>query len=155
MSDDHELAERLYGSADSIRRAYVPTLRASIDRLADREGLDEVAKMAHLDAWGQAFHDAGVDPSTGAGVHSWVAHYVARPADEATQQAWEEESRRNVRLQYGADGEQRMAKVREFVKARPALSDALHRSGAGSSWNVLGPLVERAHSLRVTPRKRK
>lgn len=153
-TSDLEMAEAMYGSLDSIKKVYAPSLGDSMGRLQDVTGMDAEQADAHLTEVAVAFHDADLNHVEASGLHSLMVRYYAKPPDQETVDQWTVEARRELRTRFGDDAPRRLKAVQDFIAARPALRKQLNQTGVGSHPDFIVKLAEQAYHLRP-PRKRR
>jgi len=151
---DARHTEALFG--ESRIASYSSALSDTVNSLVDHMGATAEQRDAILREHAMSFDDANIPPERAVGLHTLLANYVAIPADDATVDAWAEESRRRTRERYGAaEAERRMQIAKEFIKKRPGLAELLNTTGLGSHPDIVAALVERPDTLRMEPRTSK
>jgi hypothetical protein len=153
MTEPRDVAELLYGSDESLRSDYGPSLVGSTDLLTDLAGWTEEQRDEHLRNATRVFHDAGIRADAASSLHALLAQHVRAPAADETIQQWEVESRRQLRERYRerggiAEANRRMTLVREYLADHPAIAKMLKDSGVGSHPKFVTELADRALDLR-------
>jgi hypothetical protein len=139
-----DAAELLYGSDESLMSDYGPSLTDSTNVLSDAAGWTEQQRADHLREATRVFHDAGIRADTAGGLHALIARHVTKPADDATVQGWEFETRRQLRERYGiTEATRRLASTNEYLAGHPSIAKLLKDSGIGSHPRLVTELAER------------
>ena len=154
MSDDAALAERLFGSVESVTKAYESGLRGAYEKLSDTTGHGTDVTDGLIADAALFFADAEIAreaPQINAG----IARHLAAPASAEQVQEWATESRSTLREQYGAaEAQKRLAAVQKFIADRPQMAERLNRSGYAWHPDLVTALAANVHKLRAEPRKR-
>lgn len=152
-TEPETLGDLMYGSDESVRSGYRPSLIDAAHRLQDAMGMNAEEREAHVLEVSRFAYDASLPSGEAAGLHGLLVGHMLKPADDATVQQWATESRQWMRAQYGdQEADRRMGRIRQFVSARPQLAKALEESGVGSHPSLIKTLADRADTLRLRPR---
>ncbi len=107
---------------------------------------------SHVAVMAALFEDARVGREAPQ-FHRLFVKYALDPAGEAQRIEWAEQTRRQLRDQYGEAGAaRRLGRVRQFIEARPDVAESLGRTGLGDCPSVVLALAANANSLRIEPR---
>ena len=151
-------AEKMYGSPESLASQYGPTLKTSLDKLAEAAGLSDEERQSHLKGVAQVFADAQISPTRADRLYSLMTHHIQAPADDAQRETWERATNDALRARYHNDTDAqrnaRLDKARAFVRDRPELGKLLVSTGLGSHPDIVLALVENALHLRTRSAKR-
>jgi hypothetical protein len=126
---------------------YNEELRGGLNEVADMDGSTMEETEVLRSKLAESFHAVGFSPPEGRRIFESLIKLAREPATAEQRQAWVEESRRELRRQYGSgpDAQQRFAAARALVDRSPALLAALKESGLGSRPDVVMLLAERAY----------
>lgn len=154
--DDRSLADKMY--ADGVTKPNGPyslTLKASLDHLADYNGLsnDEVAQVREKAA--KSFFELNMPVDEAGRIFGLVAKNLNHPPDSKTMQEWQVETRKRLREQYGLNGAiERVEAVSRYLESNPWLRDLLEESGSAYHPDIALTLIDKCWSLKRAGRLR-
>lgn len=148
-------ADKLFGSPESLASSYGPQLADSLNDLVALLP-PEAAELREeiLRDTASAFADAALPPEQASVVHAAFVSALRNPPGDDLIATWERESREWLAANYAQGHESELARVRQFVDARPGLKQLLEVTGLGSNPRIVAALMQNANQLRLTPRKR-
>lgn len=156
MSEDMTLADVFYSGTESIVSSTLPAIRGDVERLRDANGWTADQAREYVESIAHVFNDARIDRTRVPDLHSILTRYALAPADDATVQQWDMESRRHLREKHGeAEATRRLERAKDFLAERPALAKRLQDSGVGSHPKIVEMLTESPHTLRIKPLSRR
>jgi hypothetical protein len=93
----------------------------------------------------EAFHAVEITTPEASKILDALMKEEKTPATPEQVTAWQEETRRALHAQYGADAPERLRRANAIVARSPALAQMLRESGLGNRLDIVQMFVERAY----------